>query len=131
MRDTPTDHYSHYLFWEDWQNGLYGTAERYETAMQARDLLADPNRFSATLHNVAQDWPIATAQNLANVIRNHQPWCGRSAACYEHGATWKETNLGWWELTPDQRLVANEVADMFTYEWRRNHLPGQLGLFIV
>lgn len=128
MRDAPNQAFFHYLLWEDWRNGLYGSAERESVIGECAELLSTPDLFEQVLADVAESWPYAAAQHLSDVYRNHQPWCGRAACNFEHGATVAEVNAAWFSLTPDQRLAANAVADAFTYAWRTQHMPGQMRL---
>lgn len=125
MRDSATQIFHPYTDWEDWHAGMYSNQLRDEIAEQARSLLSDPATFGEVLTQVARRWPNSSAHNLSNVYRNHQPWCGRAAACFESGSSIRETNRAWWDMEPAQRLEANAVADRFTYEWRNAHLLGQ------
>ncbi len=126
MRDNPEGVYFHYLLWEDWRNGLYGSAHRETIIGDSVSLLVAPDVFLRVLDEVASEWPVATAQNLSNVYRNHQPWCGRAACSFEFGATVREVNTAWSELSHDQRSAANQIADRFTYEWRATNMLGQM-----
>jgi len=126
MRDHPHQQWHPYTDWEDWHAGMYGTQSRDVVAEQARTLLGNPDVFGQVLAEVARRWPNATAHNLSNMYRNHQPWCGRAAACLEFGATIRETSQGWWDLSPTQQIEANQVADRFTFMWRSAHLAGQM-----
>lgn len=126
MRDSPSQSYFHYLLWEDYRNGMYGNTTRQDLVGPVAELLQTPDLFIQILRDVAEQWPYATAQNLSNIYRNHQPWCGRAAACLEHGATLHETNQAWQTLTHREQLEANKVADLFTYQWRSDNMPGQM-----
>lgn len=130
MRSAPNQVFHHFEVWEDWRNGMYATLLREEQVDQSRELLADPGEFAVVLLDVAQAWPKATAHNLSNPYRNHQPWCGRAACSLSFGATITETNKAWFELTPQERINANLIADRFTYQWRQQFLPGQIAMDI-
>ena len=126
MRDNPGSMHFHYLLWEDWRNGLHGSAFRDSVIGDCAGLLMETSTFGSVLDEVAKEWPISTAQNLSNVYHNHQPWCGRAACCYEFGATIREVNEAWTTLTPGQQIQANRTADMFTYMWRSTNMEGQM-----
>lgn len=128
MRDTEHTQHFHYRDWEDWQAGMFANRLRDDHVDKAADVLRDPELFARVLDDIELAWPIATAQNLSNIYRNHQPWCGRAATCYEHEATMYETNKAWANLTCLEQRAANRVADRFTFAWRSNHLPGQIRL---
>ncbi len=125
MRDTPETLHFHYLLWEDWRNGMYARLQRDHTIGDCVTLLSSP-AFGEALGEVIQQWPVATAQNLSNVYKNHQPWCGRAACSYEFGATISEVNEAWKLLSFEQRLKANEIADQYTYLWRTSKMRGQM-----
>ncbi len=126
MRDGPGAQHFHYLLWEDWRNGLYGTAFRDVVIGDCVTLLSETTVFAEVLTEVALSWPVATAQHLSNVYQNHQPWCGRAACCHEFGATLREVNEAWAALEPSQQLAANRTADQFTYMWRSLNMEGQM-----
>ena len=125
MRDCRQQLHYHYLLWEDWRNGLYGSAVRESVIGDSVTLLSSDG-FGAVLDEVAAEWPIATAQHLSNVYENHQPWCGRAACSFEFGATISEVNAAWGMLDRDHQLAANRTADAFTYMWRTTNLFGQM-----
>jgi hypothetical protein len=121
----PDGSHFHYLLWEDWRNGLYGNFHRDTIIGDSVMLLASPE-FANVLTEVAEHWPIATAQHLSDVYRNHQPWCGRAACCFEFGATIREVNTAWATLDHRQQVDANRIADGFTYAWRSMNMEGQM-----
>ncbi len=125
MRESAQQMFFHYRDWEDWQAGLYDTHKRPERIELARAVLRSPETFTAVLEDLEAAWPIAVRQNLSNVYRNHQPWCGRAAACFEHGSTMYETNAAWAEMTCLEREAANRVADRWVFKWRSTFMPGQ------
>lgn len=125
MRDSVTVGF-HYLLWEDWRNGMYGSTHRDDIVGDCATLLRASQVFGDVLQEVARQWPVATAQNLSDPYRNHQPWCGRAACSYEFGATIPEVNTAWADLSAAEQVAANQVADAFTYLWRSANMSGQL-----
>lgn len=121
---------SHYRLWEDYRAGMYQTRTNEDTISEAIVVLTNPTWFREALLAVAKEWPLATSQHLSDFCKNHQPWCGRLATCFEVGATIKETNEAWKFLTWQQREAANAVADSFTFAWRTEHLQGQLSWMV-
>lgn len=119
-----------YTMWEDWVHGMYGRSRDVEHVDAALSLLSDPVEFGVALVEVSQRWPNATKHNLSKVTLNHQPWCGRAAACLRYGTNVQECNEAWGKLTADQRLEANAVADRFTFSWRQAWMTGQMRLTI-
>lgn len=105
---------------------MYGSSVRDTVIGDTHGLLATPELFSEVLTTVGREWPIATAQNLSDVYRNHQPWCGRAASCYEFGATISEVNEAWKQLTAGEQVRANRIADEFTFSWRSINMLGQM-----
>ena len=119
---------AHYEEWEDYAAGMYENRYNKNTMSEAVRVLEQPLLFRRILRDVAEDWPIATKHHLSDFCKNHQPWCGRMACAYEVGASIREVNEAWKFLSCQQREAANQVADEFTYRWRKEHLAGQIEL---
>lgn len=112
-----------YWLWEDYQNGFYNIevnyseTEEYALATQARDLLADSERFREVALKVVVEWHYSTEQNLSNAARNRQAWVGQAACCYELKVPDWITKFGWRMLTIEQQNEANSVADSVIEKW--------------
>lgn len=115
--------YHPYWLWEDYQNGFYNIevtyseTEEYALATQARDLLADSERFYEVALKVITEWKYSSEVNLSNIARNREAWIGQAACCYALKIPDYITKYGWRMLTPDQQKQANLVADAVIEKW--------------
>lgn len=112
-----------YWLWEDYLNGfynieiIYSETEEYTLAVQARDLLANPERFNEVALKVVTEWKHASEVNLSNVARNRQAWIGQASCCYAFKIPDYITKYGWRMLTIEQQTIANKVADSVIEKW--------------
>jgi hypothetical protein len=115
--------YHPYWLWEDYKNGFYNIeityseTEEYALAIQARDLLADSERFNEVALKVISEWKYAAEVNLSNTARNRQAWLGQASCCYELKIPDYITKYGWRMLTPEQQTKANQIADSVIEKW--------------
>lgn len=111
--------YFHYTKWEDWQNGMFALEVSDFDAMKQSgiELLKDLNELENTMSFVSKNWPCSTRMNLGNRSRNRQAWLGQAALCYKHKIPEWLTREIWGELTDDERIAANEIADKIIKSW--------------
>lgn len=112
--------YSHYLHWEDWQNGMYEMPNKErEDGMQEKAISVLQNPFNAML-SVITEWPICTAHNFTKQATNKKSWLGQAACCYEYGIPEHITRSVWNKLTEEERINANNVADQIIELWQKS-----------
>lgn len=103
-----------YWKWEDFQNGMYeppSAADIPTLCERSAQLLSDRRAFAAACRDVFDRWPVATAVNLTNIGTNRRAWLGQAACSLVHNVPELATRAAWKDLTDDQRVKANQVAD--------------------
>ena len=107
-----------YTVWEDFRAGMYAPSSRPdEDAAASRDLLANPEALREALADVVAAWPKASQQFLGNLESNRRSWLGQAACCYRLGVPAVATRAAWWQLTEEQRDLANDAADVVIHKW--------------
>ncbi len=76
----------------------------------ARDLLSDSLEFDKEARDMVFNWPNAAAHNLTNKSINRKAWIGQAACSFACNTPEILTRLAWVELTTDQRIKANNIA---------------------
>lgn len=115
--------YASHEQWEDWQHGLYQTAQPPQPVYVAasRRVLADAEWLRRAMFEVVIEWPISSAVNLTNRSRNRRAWLGQAACCLVCGSSEDETKLAWHRLTKQQQDVANQQADAAIAFWMEEY----------
>jgi len=113
--------FSHYTEWEDYQNGMYNEDKenRSERIKDVAKVLGDPVVCREQMMAVVEKWKKATEYNLSNSSMNRIAWLGQSACCIYSGVHEDETREGWWKLTEEQRMEANNIAREIITKWVR------------
>ena len=104
---------------EDVKNGMYSHKVNKQKINKSIELLTDLNRFSETIDLVFKNWKISTCVNLSNKSINRKAWLGQSSCLYNHKANEKETKAAWFELTEEQRIKANKIAELKINEFEK------------
>jgi len=106
--------YHPYWKWEDYKNGMYdlNMENSEEKVTLAKYLLCHLNEFHKTIELVIENWPIATSENLTNISCNRRAWLGQASCCYKYKVPEILTRIAWKELTEEERINANKVADL-------------------
>lgn len=106
--------------WECHKAGFYASSKPGWTAAQCkeayRDFLANIPRFSEALALVIREWKHSCEHYLTNSSMNRIAWLGQAAACYAMGIP-SEFRGGFYLLTKEQQLAANEAALAALNEW--------------
>lgn len=103
-----------YWKWEDFNHGMYeppSASALPQLCSKAMGILADHEAFAVACVRVCAEWPVATAVNLTNVSTNRRAWLGQAACSLVHGVPEIATRAAWKELTDEQRVQANRIAD--------------------
>lgn len=106
--------YAPYTDWEDFKNGMYEiTFEGYfdELVYNAESMLKDCDLFRNTCLLILKNWPVASKVNLTNKNCNRQAWLGQAACNYHFGVIETLTRIAWKNITEEQRIGANKIAD--------------------
>lgn len=66
-------------------------------------------------------WPISCEQNLSHKSNNRQAWIGHAACYLATNCPEDVTRAAWWQLTQEQRDLANAQADIAIAEFERRY----------
>lgn len=97
---------------EDVKNGMYSNKVDKENVKKSVKLLSDLNKFNDVIDLVFKEWKISTAINLSNKHINRKAWLGQASCLLNHKANEKETKIAWFELSEEQRIKANKIAEI-------------------
>lgn len=101
-----------YQLWEDHKAGLYSKSKQDEKIfLMARTMLEKPAVFFSLAMQMIEEWPNSANHNLSYFKSNRQSYLGQATACYYCGANAVTTCKVWEQLTPEQRKMANLIAD--------------------
>ena len=105
--------FHHYEKWEDYQCGMYDELKdgRECRVELAKNLLANAPLCEKFMREVVKRWKCACEQVFTNTNVNRRAWLGQAACCLYAGVKENETREAWWQLTEDERNLANEIAD--------------------
>ena len=107
-------YFSHYLHWEDFQNGMYtvlSPINENELIEQSVNLLSNKEYFYNCMQKLIIEWPIATKINLTNQGQNRRAWLGAAACSFNHNCPELLTRTAWGLMTESERNQANQVAE--------------------
>jgi len=118
--------YHPYQEWECYQNGMYSQEKDNDIDLieKSRNLLSDKDATMEAMTSVILSWKKSCEHYLTDLSSNRRAWLGQAACCFEHGSSEQATCKAWWQLTDEQRFVANAVADSVINEWEQEHVGG-------
>jgi hypothetical protein len=107
-------YFSHYLHWEDFQNGMYtmiNNVNESELIELSVNLLSNKEGFYICMQQLIIEWPVATKVNLTNQGQNRRAWLGAAACCFNHQCPELLTRTAWGLLNTEQQNQANQAAE--------------------
>lgn len=114
-------YYTHYLNWEDWQNGMYRDIENKQYYInKAIECLRNP--YEAML-KVTKEWRYSSKENLSDLTSNRKSWLGQAACCYQFKVPEHITREAWGLLTKEERINANRIAQIVINKWEESICP--------
>lgn len=116
--------YHHYEKWEDWQNGMFSNhnpLNQDKLVWDAKGLLSNSGKLHDAMNSVIESWKFAAEENMSHRGRNRQAWLGQASCCFVHKVPEHLTKIAWNMLTDQQRIEANEVADIVIKKWDLKH----------
>ena len=117
-------YYSHYLNWEDFNNGMYDflpLSNQEVYVFSSIKMLTDLELFLTTSIKVIGNWPISTAVNFTNKSCNRKAWLGQACCSYAFKSTEVCTRVAWGKLTHKQQFEANNIADNVILNFELNY----------
>lgn len=118
--------YHPYQKWECYQNGMYDQSKDNDLSLieKSKNLLSDKQATLEAMTFVIENWKNSCEHYLTDLSSNRRSWLGQAACCFEHGASDQATCKAWWQLTDQQRFIANAVADTVINEWEQDNIGG-------
>jgi hypothetical protein len=125
-----TQIYHPYWLWEDYQNGMYelNIENSEEKIYLAKHLLSHLSEFADTALRVIEEWTISSETNLTNISCNRQAWIGQASCCYKYKVPETFTRIAWKQLTDQERIDANKVADLCIKNFENTLKNGKKGV---
>jgi len=105
--------YIPYTEWEDWINGMWRKVSPEDEIImlkQAIDFTGDHIIYGQAMSEVINAWPKTMLNSLTNTSINRRAFLGHCAVCYKTKIPEYITRRAWKELTNEQRINANKVA---------------------
>lgn len=113
--------YHPYYKWEEYKAGMWSTIEdkklEYEKTQEAIAFTGDHELYGRYMIKVTDIWKYSCEHNLTNLSINRKAWIGHAAACIAIACPEYITRAAWWELTEQQRILANKQADKAIKKW--------------
>lgn len=123
-------YYTHYLNWEDWQNGMYRDVEKGEFEKYVKlaiDCLRNPKE---SMLSVINEWHHSSYENLSDYTSNRKSWLGQAACCYQYKVPEQCTRHAWGLLTDLERQNANKIAKITIQKWENNFYPNLFSMLL-
>lgn len=89
---------------------------------KAVEFMKDHKLFGKWMMQVTKMWKVACEQNLTDTSMNRRAWMGQSACNLAIGCPEYITRLAWWQLTDEEKRLANNEADKAISQWEFNHV---------
>lgn len=111
--------YIHYLEWEDFHAGMWGRSDDEESDLvKAIEFTGDAHKYGEAMKQVVNEWPRTMLHNLSNPSMNKRAFLGHCAVCWAIGIPEYIVRRAWKELTEEQRIAADKVAQETVDAWR-------------
>lgn len=116
-------YYTHYLNWEDWQNGMYRDIVKSEFDKYVKLAIECLRNPYDPMFNVTKEWYNSSYENLSDYTSNRKSWLGQAACCYNSKVPEQCTRHAWGLLTEKERQNANNIAKQVIQKWENNFYP--------
>lgn len=123
--------YKPYWKWEDYQNGMWRKVSTQEEILfldWAIDFTGDHKRYGAAMGKVIGSWRETMLHNLTNPSINRRAFLGHCACCYESGCPEYIVRMAWKRLTDEQRILADNEAQIRIDNWMNEYKTNSNGL---
>lgn len=112
--------YIPYWNWEDWIAGMWRTLSKSEEAGHLKACIAftgDHVVYGSAMGEVIEAWPNTMLNSLTNPLCNKRAFLGHCACQYKINCPEYITRIAWRQLTEDQRVKADDVAQRTIDRW--------------
>lgn len=105
------------------------TEEKQSLLEKAITFTGDHVLYGSFMMRVAKEWKYSCEHNLTDPSINQQAWIGHAACALAFGCPEDIVRKAWWNLTDEQRIAANKMADRAIEFWKDSFFNKQLPLF--
>jgi hypothetical protein len=126
--------YYPYWLWEDYKSGMWRKLERKEEDAfftKAIEFTGNDELYGHWMLEVTKQWPISCENNLTDQSKNQRAWIGHAACSFGFNCPEYITRRAWWELTENQRILANNRADYAISIWTKKYIGEDQGELFV
>lgn len=113
--------YHPYTLWEDYKFGMWRIVgrgpERDDLLQKAISFTGNAELYGSWMMKVIQYWPKSCEHNLTDTSINRRAWVGHAACCMAINCPEDITREAWGNLTEQQRIEANAMADLAISTW--------------
>lgn len=116
--------YTPYYEWEDWKNGMWrivSLEEQQDWLNKAISFTSDWVKYGTAMQKVVYAWPRTMLNALTSPSTNKRAFLGHCACSYEINCPESITRMAWKELTEQQRIEADEIAQLTIDEWTERY----------
>ena len=114
--------YIPYWEWEDYINGMWSKSKNEEEQLkQAIEFTGNWQEYGKAMGEVIKLWPRTMLNTLTNSSVNRRAFLGHCAVCYKFGIPEYIVRMAWKELTEQQRIDADKIAEYHIKEYERTH----------
>lgn len=116
--------YIRYQEWEDYHAGMWRTkVENEEELLQLSiEFTGDWKKYGKAMKKVIRAWPNTMLNSLTNPSTNQRAFLGHCAVTWQLGIPEYITRMAWKELTDQQRIDADAIAQKTIDEWKEKYL---------
>ena len=117
--------YYHFTLREEFAGGMWRSVtpdERDEYIRAARELMADPASFEASMMRAQRLWPKSCEANLTADPINKRAWLEHAGCCVEVDSPEDLTRAAWNTLDQAQQDAANASADRAIAAWMETYV---------
>lgn len=118
-----------YWDWEDWKHGMWRKLPKEQEAEMLERCIEFTGNwvlYGEWMQRVVQEWPLTMLNSLTNPSVNKRAFIGHCACSLAFGCPEYITRMAWKELTDQQRLDADDIAEITYHEWKNNRLHQQM-----
>ena len=109
--------------WEEIKFNMWGTVDdRYKFLEKAIKFTGDDVLYGSYMKKVSKEWKLSCEHNLTDLSQNRRAWIGHAACALAFKCPEDIVRQAWHELSDEQRLKANNQADLAIAEWENKHL---------
>ena len=120
--------YHDYRRWEDFKSGMWkkvGKNEAEKLLPIAIEFTGDHVKYGEAMIKVTKSWKYSCEHNLTDSSTNKKAWIGHAACSLEMNLPESVVRQAWKMLSSDQRIKANNQADLAIKLWISGHINKQ------